>query len=171
MCLAIIPSYLYELENQTSARHQHTLSLWRPVLWFDRVWASICSGPSGASHRGTTCDKWVLSGGCGVGKPTLFPFDCINRQGNGTRGEWLEFCRTRGRRARSRLFLPNDKETRRRCGGGVHHAVWAHLRTTTTLVIIVTRKKVNGVGPSQVYLSIRNPLTSIYRSGFFFLQM
>lgn len=69
------------------------------VPWFDRVWASIWSGQSGASHRGVTCDKWVLSGGCGVGKLTLFPCDYISRQENGTRGEWLEFHRTRGRRS------------------------------------------------------------------------
>lgn len=48
-----------------------------------------------------TCDKWVLSGGRGVGKLTLFPSDYISRQENGTRGEWLEFHRTRGRHSLS----------------------------------------------------------------------
>lgn len=86
-------------KSQTSARHQYTLFLWRQVPWFDRVWASIWSGLSGASRRGTTCDKWVLSGGCGVGKPTLFPCDYISRQENETQWEWLEFHTARGRRA------------------------------------------------------------------------
>lgn len=99
MHLAIIPSISYEPKAQTSARHPYTLSPWRQVPWFDRVWASIWSGRSRASRRGMTCDKWVLSGGCGVGKLTLFPSDYISRQENGTWGEWLEFHRTRGRRS------------------------------------------------------------------------
>lgn len=106
-------------KSQTSAKHQYSVLLRRQVLWFDRVWASIWSGLSEASRRGTTCDKWVLSGGCGVGKLTLFPSDYISRQENGTQGEWLEFHRTRGRRSFSlvcRLI--------KRPGGGVEEVCW-----------------------------------------------
>lgn len=70
------------------------------------------------SRKRTSCDKWVLSGGCGVGKLTLFPSDYISRQENGTRGEWLEFHRTKGQTFVFTCLL-NDKETRRRHAGGV----------------------------------------------------
>lgn len=86
MCLRYHSFHFIWAKSQTSARHHYTLSPGRQVLWFDRVWASIWSEWSVASHRGMTCDKWVLSGVCGIGKPTLFPFDYINRQENGTRG-------------------------------------------------------------------------------------
>lgn len=100
MCLTIIPSISYEPKARPQPDTSTPYSFWRQVPWFDRVWASIWSGPSRASRRGTTCDKWVLSGGCGVGKLTLFPSDYINRQENRTGGGgWLEFHRTRGRRS------------------------------------------------------------------------
>lgn len=98
-----------------------------------------------------TCDKWVLSGVCGIGKPTLFPFDYINRQENGTRGEWLEFHSTSGRLSFSLVFFTNDKETR----GGVLHTVWSHTRMALTSVFSADCAQ---YGEEGKYLKARVPL-------------
>lgn len=99
MCLTIIPSISYE----PKARPQPDTST--PYSSGDRFRDLTGSGPQSGQARAERAaeerrDKWVLSGGCGVGKLTLFPSDYINRQENRTGGGgWLEFHRTRGRRS------------------------------------------------------------------------
>lgn len=126
MCLAIsfLPFYMSQ-KPDLSQTPVHPIPLETgSVIWQGLGFNLVRPEQSGVSRRGTTCDKWVLSGGCGVGKLTLFPSDYISRQENGMWGEWLEFHRTRGRHSFSlvcRLI--------KRPGGGIEEVCWVHTRS------------------------------------------